>query len=342
MKKSKDWIKALFFALITVVVIKAFLFEVFTIPSSSMEKTLIPGDLIVVNKLNYGVRSPITPLTFPLTHKTLPFTEIKSFSDIIQFPYYRFFSDSVKRYDVVVFNYPYETELPIDHRSFYIKRCIGLPGDTLFIINKQININGTETKDLENIQFNYELLTSSPISEKVLDDLDISEGTQIGNENSWELTMTKSSFEQLKKMEIVTSIHKIEVKPFAFADYIFPYHTNYQWNIDYFGPVYIPKRGSVVKLDSKNIHLYRRIIEVYEENKLEETQFGFKINGIETNTYQFKMNYYFMMGDNRHNSSDSRFWGFLPENHIIGKAQIILFSSNNKGINWSRVLKKIQ
>lgn len=342
MKTIKDWIRALFFALITVMVIKAFFFEVFTIPSSSMEKTLLPGDLILVNKLSYGARLPITLLTFPLSHQHLPwFEQIKAYSDFIQLPYYRFFSDTIQRNDVIVFNYPFETDYPVDHRSYYIKRCIGLPGDTLKIDNKRVFINDQELALPHDAQFNYKVITNKPITNDTLLNYNITEGGLDGLENHWELTMTDTAYYQLKSKDFIQSIKKIEVEPNVYADYIFPYHPTYLWNIDYFGEVVIPKKGATVTLDQNNIFLYRRIIEIYEENSFEETKNGFIINEELVTTYQFKMNYYFMMGDNRHNSADSRFWGFLPENHIVGKAQTILFSMDKGNYKWDRMFKKI-
>lgn len=323
-------------------VIKAFFFEVFTIPSSSMEKTLLPGDLILVNKLSYGARAPITLLTFPLSHQHLPwFEQIKAYSDFIQLPYYRFFSDTIQRNDVIVFNYPFETDYPVDHRSYYIKRCIGLPGDTLKIDNKRVFINNQELELPHDAQFNYKVITNKPITNDTLLNYDITEGGLDGLENHWELTMTDTAYYQLKSKDFIQSIKKIEVEPNVYADYIFPYHPTYLWNIDYFGEVVIPQKGMTVTLDKNNIFLYSRIIEIYEENTLEETANGFLINGEPTTTYQFKMNYYFMMGDNRHNSADSRFWGFLPENHIVGKAQTILFSMDKGNYKWDRMFKYI-
>jgi signal peptidase I len=342
LKTIKDWFRALLFALITVMVIKAFFFEVFTIPSSSMEKTLLPGDLILVNKLSYGARSPITLLTFPLSHQHLPwFEQIKAYSDFIQLPYYRFFADTIQRNDVIVFNYPFETDYPVDHRSYYIKRCIGLPGDTLKIDNKRVFINNQELELPHDAQFNYKVITNKPITNDTLLNYDITEGGLDGLENHWELTMTDTAYYQLKSSDFIQSIKKIEVEPNVYADYIFPYHPYYLWNIDYFGEVVIPKKGTTVMLDKNNIFLYRRIIEIYEENSFEETEKGFLINEELATTYQFKMDYYFMMGDNRHNSSDSRFWGFLPENHIVGKAQTILFSMDKSTYKWNRMFKKI-
>lgn len=328
-------------------VIKAFFFEVFTIPSSSMEKTLLPGDVILVNKLSYGIRLPVTPLTFPLSHQTLPFfNDVKAYVDLIQLPYLRFLESSIKQNDVVVFNYPLEDEYTVDHRSYYIKRCVGLPGDTLKIENKEVYINHHKMETLPKMLFNYKVVTNTIIPNDTLLKYNITEGGLDGLKNHWELTMSDSTAKVLRQQDYVVSLKKIELDPNSYADYIFPYHEHYGFNIDYFGEVVIPKKGMEVELDSNNIYLYKRIIEVYEENELAISEGKFMINGELSNSYTFKMNYYFMMGDNRHNSSDSRFWGFLPEDHILGKAQTILFSANKSGAGekyrWKRMFKSIQ
>jgi signal peptidase I len=343
----KQWIKAIVYAILTVVVIKTFFFWVYIIPSTSMEKTLLPGDLIFVNKLSYGVRMPITPLTFPLSHQKMPFSkELSSYLDYIQFPYYRLFTSSINRNDVVVFNYPMDIEHPVDHRSFFIKRCIGLPGDTLKIIDKKVYINNAFLPCPKNVEFNYHVQADSTLSYDSLSIYGISEGSYLGGE-SWQLTLSDSIKKRLLKLEKFKTIKPIKVDPKSFADYIFPYHKNYCWNIDYFGELIIPNKGATILLDSNNIHIYQRIIEVYEENVLECRDNIFVINGDTTATYTFKMDYYFMMGDNRHNSSDSRFFGFVPENHIVGKATTVLISVNKapnatKKYRWDRFFMGVE
>ncbi|MCO6498756.1 MAG: signal peptidase I [Vicingus serpentipes] len=346
-KNIKQWIKAFFFALLTVIVVKTFLFWVYFVPTSSMEKTLLPGDLIFVNKITYGARIPKTLLTFPLSHQTLLFNNFKSYFSLFQLPYFRLFDLNIKRRDIVVFNYPMDSEHPVDHRSFYIKRCIALPGDTLSIKDKKITINGKEQAELPTIQFNYNITTSVDLNYDTLLKYQITEGSRTGTDKDWQLTMTDSVKEEFMKNNFVKNIEPIQVDENAFADYIFPYHSYYKWNVDFYGEIIIPKKGVTVQLDTNTIFLYQRIIDVYEENELINIGDQFIINGDTTNTYTFKMDYYFMMGDNRHNSSDSRFWGFVPEDHIVGKAQTILFSvdKNNQGFSkyrTGRIFKEVE
>lgn len=321
MKHLKDWLRALLIAFTIVVVVKVFVFEIFTIPTSSMEKTLIPGDLILVNKLSYGSAVPFTNYKLPAL-------------------------TSINRNDVVVFFYPMDDAATISEKSYYIKRCVALPGDTLEIKNKLVYINNTKQNFPEFAQFNYNVL-SDILAEDTLRKYEINEGGRTFDSQLWQLTMTKKTKELLEKLPYIKSIKDIDIPYNAYADYIFPYHEFYRWNINYYGKIVIPKKGTTVELDSNNIFLYERIISTYEENSLEKYQTKFIINGDTTNSYTFKMDYYFMMGDNRHNSSDSRFWGFAPENHIVGKAQYILFSlqetiDKKPSVRWKRIFKSIK
>jgi signal peptidase I len=344
----KQWLKALLFALLTVVVVKAFVFWVYVIPSTSMEKTLLPGDLIVVNKMAYGIRLPITPITFPLSHQKMPLNRnYKAYLDIIQFPYIRLFASKIERNDVVVFNYPLENEVPIDHRSFYIKRCVGLPGDVIVIKNKEVFINKELLPFPKNVSFNYHVKSSLPLNKDTLMKYDITDGGKIDGNNYWQLTLSDSAKKNLLKLNYIETVKPLKINADTYADYIFPFNENYKWNIDFFGPLSIPQKGETVILDSINIHMYQQIIERYEENTFEQIGNYFVINGDTVNEYTFQMDYYFMMGDNRHNSADSRFWGFVPESHIVGKAHSILFSVNKSPnaidkYRWNRFFSGIE
>lgn len=312
--------KAIVIALITVIIFRTFLFDVFTIPTSSMEKTLVPGDLILVNKLSYGSKIPFTDWNFPAI-------------------------TAVERNDVVVFFYPLEQQKFIHQKSYYIKRCVALPGDTLSIIHKKLYVNHQEQALPKAAQFNYQIL-SETLHEDSLKKYQITEGGKLVHTQVWQLTMTdsiKAIFEQMPETQYIKSI---QVPENTYAEYIFPYHRFYPWNIDNYGEVIIPQKGTTITLDSNSIHLYRLIIENYEENTLSIHPNAIVINGDTTASYTFRQNYYFVMGDNRHNSADSRFWGFLPENHLVGKATRILFSidksENNTSLRSNRFLKKIQ
>lgn len=320
MKQLKEWIRALLIAFLTVLLVKAFIFEIFTIPTSSMEKTLLPGDLILVNKLSYGTSLPFISYKLPATSE-------------------------IKRNDIVVFFYPLDDE-NIFEKSYYIKRCVALPGDTLTIKNKLVYINNTKQDFPKNVQFNYNIFSES-LSEDTLKKYEITEGGRAFNSKMWQLTLTNKAKAHLKKQSYIQQINDIEVPFNAYADYIFPYHPFYRWNINYYGELIIPKKGTTVALDSNSIYLYERIINVYENNDLIKYKNKFIINGDTTNSYTFKRDYYFMLGDNRHNSSDSRFWGFVPENYLVGKAQFILFSldksiKENTTIRWKRMFKRIE
>ncbi|MDQ3191591.1 MAG: signal peptidase I [Bacteroidota bacterium] len=330
-KKSviKEWIQALLTALIIVLFIRTFVAEVFVIPTPSMENTLVPGDFILVNKISYGARLAKTPLSIPFMHQNLPFNiNVKSYLEWFSLPYFRFPGiGSIQHNDIIVFNYPLEDEFPSDHKTHYVKRCVALPGDTLEISNTQIMINRKVLASSPDLKFDH-IIKTAINDQTILHDLEISEGGRAASKNELHIPLTEKEAAKLKKDKRVINIHKRTEKPKVFYDFIFPYELFLKWNSDNFGPVIIPKEGSSVILTNENIAIYKRIIENYEENELEISDNEFKINGKVEKAYTFKMNYYFMMGDNRHYSSDSRFWGFVPENHIAGKATTVLFSLN--------------
>jgi signal peptidase I len=346
--KSREWIDAFVFAVIAATIIRTFLLEAFTIPTPSMEKSLMVGDFLFVSKINYGARTPMTPLSFPFAHQELPILGTKSYSEAIKLPYYRLpgFSEIIND-DIVVFNYPMEDERPVDKKTHYIKRCIGIPGDTLTIIDRNIFINRMAREFPDGGQYLYQVKTNGTgFNPRVLQKLDIHEGGPGRTEGEYRFFLTNETAKKLLDLPNVSSVEPYLQTKGIYEDYIFPFSPKIPWNIDNFGPLYIPKKGRTIKLNEKNVALYRRCIEVYEGNKLVVANDGYYINDNKVTDYTFNMDYYFMMGDNRHNSADSRFWGFVPEDHIVGKAVFIWFSWNKYGsffdkIRWSRLFSLI-
>lgn len=348
-KKSagREWFDAIIFAVIAATLIRGLFLEAYTIPTGSMEKTLLVGDFLFVSKVNYGARMPITPVAFPFAHHTMPITGTKAYWDGIQWKYRRLpgFGD-IKRYDVVVFNYPVEADSPyyrpVDKRENYIKRCMAIAGDTLSIVNAQVFVNGKPAEKPEFSQTNYYIKSDgNDFNPQALEDMSI-EVLRVSADEYY-FTMTADQAAIIKNWANVESLQPMVKPAGAYEPQIFPQDRRFQWNEDNFGPIIIPKEGWTVTLDSTNLPLYERAITVYEGNTLQKINNDILINGKKTNTYTFKMDYYWMMGDNRHNSLDSRFWGFVPEDHIVGKAMFVWMSWNANGeflnkIRWSRIL----
>lgn len=351
MKKGstiREWGKAILYALITIILFRTFCFEAFTIPSASMEGSLLTGDYVLVSKLSYGPRLPNSPLSIPFAHQRLPFTEATpSYLSWLQLPYWRLFSSpDIEHGDVVVFNYPMEEEHPVDQRTYYIKRCVGLPGDTLSIIDGQVSINGKYSDLPDKLQFNYKIKTDSDsLNSDTLNEMGITEGGKMRNKGEYWFTLNADNMNKVKGLPEVKELSVLLEKKGSYSDYMFPENEHFIWNVDHFGPIYIPREGDSVKLTIDSLALYERIIRVYEGNELRVSHDSIFINEVHVRSYTFKMNYYFMMGDNRHNSADSRFWGFVPEDHVVGKTVLVLMSINRSeqgsGIRWDRWFKLV-
>ncbi|SDT66844.1 signal peptidase I [Mucilaginibacter mallensis] len=359
--KTREWADAIIFAVIAATIIRSFFVEAYTIPTPSMERSLLVGDFLFVSKLNYGPRVPMTPIAFPFAHHTMPLLGTKAYWDGIELPYYRLpgFSD-VKKGDVVVFNYPMDADSPyyrpVDKRENYIKRCQGGPGDTLSVVDAQVYVNGKAMPNPPGEQIDYTYSTiGQDLNPQVASDLNIS---YYDPNNLGAPTMTAASASVLKGYSNVKNLtprleQKGVIDPFnpvyprKYPKYSigdkFPL---FKWNVDNYGPIIIPKKGWTVTLDSLTFPVYGRAIEIYEHNKVSVSGNDILINGVKTNTYTFKMNYYWMMGDNRHDSEDSRYWGFVPEDHIVGKALFIWMSWDDNAsffgkIRWSRLFNII-
>ena len=358
-KKSKSksefrsWIDAIGFAIIAATILRTFLIEAYTIPTSSMEKSMLIGDFLFVSKVAYGPRVPMTPIAVPLVHHTVPFFGIKSYSESLKFPYHRMKGlGKIKRNDCVVFNWPAEKlGRPIDKKENYVKRCVGIPGDILELTESELIVNGTAQELFKGVknQWHYKLMTNGTgLNPNILrEKYDITEGGRGRNRNEYNLSLTNENRDALASFSNISSIKRKVEKKGVFANYIFPHNENYAWNIDNFGPIKIPEAGAKVDLTITNLLIYKDIIERYENNKLEIIDNQIYINDELSENYVFKMNYYWMMGDNRHNSADSRFWGFVPENHIVGKALFIWMSwdKNAKGlkkVRWNRLFTSVK
>lgn len=377
--KSREWFDAIIFAVIAATVIRVFFIEAYTIPTGSMEKSLLIGDFLFVSKVNYGARIPMTPVAFPFAHHTMPVTGTKAYYDGIQWKYRRLPGiQDIKRNDVVVFNFPdgdtvaleaqdrdyYEmvrsygreaihnqytiVSRPVDKRENYIKRCIGIAGDVLSMKDGLVTVNGKAVPMENTGQINYLVeLKNSDFNFEVFKDMGfvISDIQGIGG-NTFDFLGTPEMMEEVKKLDFVVSV-KPRTSPLEVDESnIFPQDPNRKWNVDNWGPVQVPKKGWTVKLDSLTMPMYQRAISIYEGNKIEKAGKGWTINGQPADSYTFKMDYFWMMGDNRHNSLDSRYWGFVPEDHVVGKALFIWMSYDTNAsffgkIRWSRIFKGI-
>src|SRR5574344_28478 len=379
-----EWLDAIIFALVAATFIRIFFYEAYTIPSSSMERSLMVGDYLFVSKIAYGPKVPQTPLSFPLVHNVMPIIGGESYSTIIQNKYRRLKGFSkVKRDDIVVFGFPhgdtvltaapqddYYTHVrlngreytkkmlgpvivrPIDKKDNYVKRCVAIAGDSLKVVNGKVFVNGKPQPAYEGIQSTYTVYTNgNAVNSKILSDMGMNmeevyyDSSLPGYPN---LALTQDELIKLRGLGNIVEIREnIDVYPPDYPDsplMLFPFEESFRWTRDNYGPLWIPQKGTTVTLTKGNISLYDRIITVYEKNSLIVKEDGIYINGKKTDNYTFKQDYFFMMGDNRHNSLDSRYWGFVPEDHIVGTPAVIWFSTDkNKSfpsnIRWKRIFK---
>ncbi len=382
--KLVEWVDAIIFAVIAATFIRMFFIEAYTIPTSSMEKSMMVGDYLFVSKTAYGPKLPNTPVSFPFVHHTMPLsTTAKSFSEVIQNPYRRIAGfGHVKNDDVVVFNFPegdtvalkvqdrsyYEMvrtygrervrtdkqtfgdiiSRPVDKRENYIKRCIAIPGDSLKIVKGQVFVNGKAQKEIPGIQFKYLItISGNALNASALEKLDISLADIEGSGSRYIMSLTEEQFKKMDGLKFIQSKERISWPESDSDPNIFPSDPKFSWNLDNFGPIWVPKKGVTINLTTENLPLYKRIIDTYEENDLEVKDNAIYINGAPASSYTFKMDYYWMMGDNRYNSADSRYWGFVPEDHVVGKASFVWLSlDKNKNffskIRWSRIFMVVK
>ncbi|NMC99039.1 MAG: signal peptidase I [Bacteroidales bacterium] len=337
---ANSWVKAFLIALVIIWIIRTFLFEFAIVRDKKMENSLFQGDVIFINKLKPGPRLPITLLSFPFFGNQFPFSNTPAYIDLIELPYFRISIHAIQRNDVIAFNYPIEHDPPIDKKTVVFKRCIALPGDTLNIHDKKIFINNLLINDNPNCKYRFRIKAEEPLDSSFFAKYQISEYYFIAKPNIYDLHTTKQLSDSIAKDSLIKKIQILKILDMPMFTKLFPFSPYFSWSTDYFGTLIIPKKGQQIELTSRNIYFYKDIIQTYENNSLEIIQDTvFKINDIPTKTYRFKYNYYFVMDDNRDHAKDSRYWGFLPETHIIGKASFVLFNADSKS---KRYFKSIE
>ncbi len=360
----REWFDAILFAVVVATLVRTFWFEAYTIPTSSMESSLLVNDFLFVSKIAYGPRVPMTPLAVPLVHNVMPVVGGKSYSEAVKWDYKRLPGISkINRYDDIVFNYPTDEidNRPVDKKENYIKRCVGLPGDVVEVRDNILYINNALGFQPKYLQKKY--ILTSPWNKTIQDKLDdlhvIPEADQDGN------TIMMGSGDSTSVVVCLTDANAkivgaqagVQLKPAQVfskneVEVCFPVSstqraidtTYFKWNRDFYGPLTIPKAGTTIAINDSTIALYKDIITKYEHHTLTQDGNAFLIDGTVATQYTFGMNYYWMMGDNRHNSADSRYWGFVPEDHIVGKASFIFFSyyKNLFNVRWNRLFRGVK
>ena len=411
---TEEWFSSMTFAIIAATIVHTYFIQPFIIPTGSLEKSLLIGDFLFVSKFHYGARLPTTAIAMPMVHDTIPLLKTRSYLKKPQIPFFRIPGfQKIKRNDIVVFNWPADTvrqffvketgvEKPIDKKSNYVKRCVGMPGDTLEIFNSEILINNKKSKMPEwaRIQFTYNIYKKEGVSSRKLKELGVDDftrkfkinnitqnsldklipyimGTQGNSINNFSvvtgpkglpikliadlglevkeliskskiINATIDQVNTIKKSNNFDSITRNVNEIKTYNESYFPNRITFNWNQDNFGPIIIPKKGDKIILDNKTYPFYKKIIEEYENNSVIRKSNVFIINNKKVDHYYFKQNYYWMMGDNRHKSEDSRYWGFVPYDHIMGKPIFIWMSIDNFNdgiknwkIRWNRVFSKV-
>ncbi|MGS2726292.1 signal peptidase I [Psychroserpens sp. BH13MA-6] len=366
---SGDWVSSILFAIVAATIVHTYFIQPFTIPSSSLEKSLLVGDFLFVSKFHYGARVPMTTVATPMVHDTIPGLNVKSYlfndnyekrktawKNKLQLPYMRLPGfESIDRNDIVVFNQPADTLLdmndfnpdrnyykPIDKKTNLVKRCVGIPGDSLEVRDGYVYINGEKNAlpDRAKLQFSYAIeLKGTYTGEQIMNALqryDITDTPYQIGESTIVVQATVDAAEKAKNHPNFASVTR-RVIPKGEDGNLFPRAAQFPWNYDNFGPIYIPKEGETVQLNMEVLPLYKRLISEYEGNKVTTKGNQILINDTPATSYTFKQNYYWMMGDNRDNSIDARAWGYVPFDHVVGKPVFIWMSWDGlKNPRWDR------